>query len=210
MNAQEFWNSFRQAVMTEGENRTRLMNDWTTSRAFTATMTEIVTNIIKENYPKNEIAVQPEYLRIDIPAWRKNKGNNDTARCVKEETAFQIYDWNLEIAVEHENDYRLWMDEVVKLAHISCPLRVVIGYVRAEKDSRQISRGKTGKKQQAILDAVTDVLLQDVRAWQNMPEGNEFLIILGDANVRENDRCHYTPYLYRHAKKRFLPLDDGK
>lgn len=36
--------------------------------------------------------------------------------------------WDLELAVEHENSKQDWTDEVIKLIHVKCPLKVVISY----------------------------------------------------------------------------------
>lgn len=206
MTAIEFWNAFSKKVMDEGDDRTQLCKDWTTSKVFTDSMSKVITSIIEGNYGKENITVQPEYLRIDIPAWQKNSGNDHNF--VEEAPNFQKYDWNLKVAVEHENDYRLWMDEVIKLAHINCPLRVVIGYVHVEKD-----RDTTEKKQKAILKRVASVLNNNIDAWKTILSANknnqsEFLIILGDGNVRAENRCYYTPYFYSFDKKEFVDLED--
>ena len=100
------------------------------------------------------------------------------------------------------------MDEVIKLAHINCPLRVVIGYVHVEKD-----RDTTEKKQKAILKRVASVLNNNIDAWKTILSANknnqsEFLIILGDGNVRAENRCYYTPYFYSFDKKEFVDLED--
>jgi hypothetical protein len=41
---------------------------------------------------------------------------------------FQHTLWNLEVAIEHENESGRWYDEFVKLSHISCGLKVLITY----------------------------------------------------------------------------------
>lgn len=38
------------------------------------------------------------------------------------------YNWDLEVAIEHENNYNDWFYELVKLAHINCGLKVLISY----------------------------------------------------------------------------------
>lgn len=205
MRAEEFWTAFFDKVMkTKTETRNELVDLWDNSKDFTDKMTEIISGIIKE-FDKT-LTVQPEYLRIDIPARKKNNGNGNKKSFCKAEPNFEKYDWNLEIAVEHENNYRLWMDEVIKLAHINCPLRVVIGYVHVEKNGNNISRDKTQKKQLEILAQVADLLENNIVAWNNINPNypNDFLIILGDGNVRRNDdRCYYTPYMYNRNKKCF-------
>jgi len=204
MRAKEFWNAFSEKVMSTTSTRDELVKLWNNSKDFTDRMTEIISDIIKE-YDKT-LTVQPEYLRIDVPARKKNNGNGSVF--CGEEKKFEKYDWNLEIAVEHENDYRLWMDEVIKLAHINCPLRVVIGYVHVKKDEsgNNVSRDKTQKKQLKILNKVADILEDNVIAWNNINPlyPNDFMIILGDGNVKTDDsKCYYTPYLYDRKEKCF-------
>lgn len=208
MTAREFWISFYEKVVKkDGSDHDQLCKDWTTSKVFTDSISKVIANIIESNYEKNSITVQPEYLRIDIPAWQKNSGNDQTF--VNEDTTFQKYDWNLKVAVEHENDHRLWMDEVIKLAHINCPLRVVIGYVHVGKD-----RDETTRKQKAILKRVADVLNNNIDAWKTVMSANnniqsEFLIILGDGNVKDkNSMCYYTPYFYSFNKNEFVNLEE--
>ena len=46
--------------------------------------------------------------------------------------------WDLKAAAEHENDSKDRMDEVIKLAHICCLLRVVIGHLPHKKDQQQM------------------------------------------------------------------------
>jgi hypothetical protein len=38
------------------------------------------------------------------------------------------YNWDLEVAIEHENDTETWFYEFVKLVHICCGLKVIITY----------------------------------------------------------------------------------
>ena len=206
MNAIEFWKDFSEKVMSaDSEYRKLLCENWTKSGDFTNIISGIIKGIIEKGYRNENITVQPEYLRIDIPAWQSN---NHDQEFVDIAPRFKKYDWNLKVAVEHENDYRLWMDEVIKLAHVNCPLRVVIGYVQAEND-----RDKTIKKQESILHSVAEILNNDIDAWKSVISANkdnksEFLIILGDVKVKKEDRCHYTPYFYSFKKNEFVNLED--
>ena len=206
MTAIEFWDAFSKKVMNEdSDDRKQLCENWTKWKVFTVSMSKITKNIIEDNYGKDNITVQPEYLRIDIPAWQKNSDNDQTF--VDVAPGFQKYDWNLKVAVEHENDHSRWMDEVVKLAHINCPLRVVIGYVQSEKD-----RGKTTEKQKAILKSVAEILNNNIDAWKTVISANEsnkseFSIILGDVSVNA-EICHYTPYFYSFNKNEFVDREE--
>ena len=57
--------------------------------------------------------VSREYFRIDMCYFSVN--SNDPL------------DWNLEVAIEHENG-RTWMEEVCKLAHLAAQKKVLIAY----------------------------------------------------------------------------------
>ncbi len=50
-----------------------------------------------------------------------------------EETGINIHNWKLLAAVEHENDYKDWTYELVKLLFVNAPLRVVIGYAEYDE-----------------------------------------------------------------------------
>ena len=97
------------------------------------------------------------------------------------------------------------MDEVIKLAHINCPLRIVIGYVHIEETADM-----TLQKHTKLLDGVASVL-NGTDAWKTVIAAkksctelqNDLLIILGDSNVQESGRCRYTPYLYNFATGKF-------
>ena len=94
------------------------------------------------------------------------------------------YCWDLKVAIEHENDSRLWVDEVVKLAHIACPLRVVIGYLP-----------KNNYPHTEVLNKLAENL-NNVSAWHTTKQ-YPFLLIIGDSKVTHYDeRCHYTAYQY--------------
>ena len=68
-----------------------------------------------------------EYYRIDNILSITNAGKKD------EETGINIHNWKLLAAVEHENDYKDWTDELVKLLFVNAPLRVVIGYAEYDE-----------------------------------------------------------------------------
>ena len=101
--------------------------------------------------------------------------------------------WDLEIAVEHENNSHDWMDEVVKLAHIACSLRVVIGYMPYNKRNED----------QVHLDFVSDAL-QKLMCFDNKNRG-EFLIILGNCDTAGKiDRFFgYRGYVYNGETSKF-------
>ena len=68
---------------------------------------------------------QHEYFRIDTVGWvSQYERMSEEAK----ELDLNAHLWDLKIAVEHENSVKDWTDEIIKLIHIKCPLKVVIGY----------------------------------------------------------------------------------
>lgn len=98
-----------------------------------------------------------EYYRIDITSWIQREDELDTKNI-----GLSPHLWDLEAAVEHENNSKEWLDEVCKLAYIRCPLRVVIGYGTDNLNEKI----KIAKKILSETNAFTD-------------DDQEFLIILG-------------------------------
>lgn len=97
------------------------------------------------------------------------------------------------MAVEHENSSVSWMDEVVKLLHINCSLRVVIGYLPI---------GQKGNHQ-AYLDRITEQInkTKAVNTYESLKYG-EFMIIIGNSNCHgdEKEFCRYKAYVFDKDK----------
>ncbi|MBR3805567.1 MAG: hypothetical protein IKJ13_01860 [Clostridia bacterium] len=196
MNAQEFWESFKEKVELEKE---QLKAVWDESASFTEKITALISRVIKDAKPSNQFIVQPEYYNIDLTEWEQKKEKNDEKLLEKEEDEYSLkkYAWNFDIAVEHENDKNLWMDEVIKLAHIFCDLRVVIGYFPYKKEGKK-------EMQQKYLNAVSDTI-QTLKCCENMKHG-EFMVILGDVGGKKADgfeKLVYTPYKYNRKDEVF-------
>jgi hypothetical protein len=60
-----------------------------------------------------------EYYRIDLTGWRQLREKIKADIPGGGSYDFQPYLWDLEVAIEHENNDKLWMDEVIKLSHIA-------------------------------------------------------------------------------------------
>ena len=192
MEAREFWLKFQEKIE---EHREALEKRWLKDKAFTKSIKQVITEIIKEKYPSENFVVQPEYYNIDIVGWEQKKSEKKEYLLKEDEYLFEKYAWNFSVAVEHENKKELWMDEVVKLAYIYCDLRVVIGYFPY----------KIKEKQQSYLNEVASVLA-GLGCRENLKSG-DFLVILGDVDGDRTDgfgRLVYTPYLYRDGT--FSPL----
>ncbi len=204
MKAKEFWENFSEQIQI---NQLELEEKWDLhskrkfgETPFTKKIKEILTNVIKDKKPSKEFVVQTEYYNIDLVQWQQKKSQNKEKLFVEngiETYSFDKCAWNFDIAIEHENDKNLWMDEVIKLAYVFCNLRVVIAYFPYVKNGKE-------EMQLKYLHAITDTI-KTLSCNENMKHG-EFMIILGDVGGKEADgfkKLVYTPYLYNAHNERF-------
>lgn len=81
-------------------------------------------------------------------------------------TYINIHQWKLLAAIEHENNYLDWTDELVKLLYINCPLRVVIGYGNYRNNySEEINIAKN--------------IFKKLEFDKYINQGQEFILIFG-------------------------------
>lgn len=155
---EEFEKIFQEGSLKREEAEKKYINN----TAFTTfVIDEINTIVQKMNYnPQNE------YFRIDSSGYTKRWEELEKIK------GLNPHLWDLEIAVEHENDQKDWLDEVIKLAHVCCPLRVVIGYVPENKRSED----------QNLLDYAANAL-KHLKCIDNVTKG-ELMIILGNSNTK--------------------------
>ena len=150
--------------------------------------------IIDEIIKKAGYQVQHEYFRIDSVGWisryKEVKKEADTV-------GLSSHLWDLKIAVEHENSKSDWSDEVIKLIHIKCPLKVIIGYNYC--DCRDEGKNSDMSK------------LNTISKWMNMVAAfeshdcEEYLIIIGNGETDDKKKENYTEFGYRG----YVYTDDG-
>lgn len=186
MKAQAFFNEFQRIFQ---DNRQDAESKYYSNTEFTTFITGEI-NALLANAEKKK---QNEYYRIDAIQWTPKADLIDK----HEDIDLKDHLWDLEIAVEHENNSKDWMDEVVKLAHIVCPLRVVIGYMPWNKRDED----------QKYLDHVSK-WLKALKCKDNMQRG-EFLIILGNCNTsgRKERYFGYKGYIFNPKLFCFEPID---
>ena len=127
--------------------------------------------------------VQHEYFRIDTVGWKSNYKDIEKEA---EEVGLNPHLWDLKIAVEHENSLRDWSDEVIKLIHIKCPLKVIIGYNYCdERDTKEAEK----------LEFIAK-WMQDIDAFKNGKETEEYLIIIGNA-YNSKTKAMYSEFGYK-------------
>ena len=189
MRAEEFWIEFKK-LFREGSNALKVaQKNWCNPREFTNEFVNVyLPGIMKE---KESITTEFEYYRIDIIAY-DNKRKDEAKEIAKSlglsKEDFSPYLWDLEIALEHENNKREWLDEVIKLSHINCPLRVVIGY--AEE-----------KNEEKCRELASKVLQKKI--GDNTPNDQEFMLILGKSGIRSSSEVNentYKAYIYKEGR----------
>jgi hypothetical protein len=159
---------------------------------FTPEVTKEINAIINEMGYRS----QNEYFRIDATGWQ---GKYEMVEKLAEAVKMNAHLWDLKIAVEHENNPKDWTDELVKLVHIRCPLKVVIGYNYSDK------RDEDEKK----LDYAS-ICMNMTSAFDNNGK-EEYLVILGNCHPKEKGKSYeefdYRGYLYSYADKKFAELN---
>ena len=156
---------------------------------------KIINQIIKDA----GYEAQNEYFRIDAVGWTSHFEDMRDAPENKE-LGMKPHLWDLKIAVEHENSKSDWSDEVMKLIHVKCPLKVIISYSYSDE------RGDIERKK---LDFIAK-WMQEIDALQKGTD-EEYLIILGNGCNHKTGGSDYSDfgyvgYLYNWSTKRFEEL----
>ena len=182
--SKSFFTEFNKVFAEGSTKRAEAVSKYIDNTAFTKFIVREINEIIgatKIENSNNKVDWQKEYYRIDAIGYVSRRNE------LKEKiSGFKGQRWDLKIAVEHENDPIEWMDEVVKLAHICCPLRVVIGYVPMKnRESEDVIR----------LNYVSETL-KELECKENLKNG-EFMIILGNSSTggREENYFNYKAYI---------------
>lgn len=203
MLAEKFYECFTKAIEAK---RDVLESAWDNLGCFTNEIKQLISDAMKQTKETESFEVQREYYNIDLTGWvqRKTKSKemltvNDGIQAYK----FEKYAWDFIMAIEHENDKNLWMDELIKLSYIFCELRVVIGYFPYIDNCTQKLM-----MQKKYLEEVAKTM-QKLNCKDNLSNG-EFMIILGDVCEKEDEgfkKLTYTPYLYNSSGKCFKLLN---
>lgn len=127
MNFNEFCKSFKMALDAANYSEEAFLEIYKSNRRYT----DLIKNLMKVQvtYDINE-QYFPEYFTIDHSWWRVEHE--------KPLNGVNLYDWNMDIAVEHENDCTDWTYEVAKLDSVIARLRVVIGYMDKSKREEEL------------------------------------------------------------------------
>lgn len=186
--AKSFFTDFQGIFLPGSERYAEAIKIYQYNKAFTVFIVKEINNIIE----KYGYIPQNEYFRIDAIGYCSRYKELEGSK-------LNPYLWDLKVAVEHENNDMDWLDEVIKLAHICCPLRVVIGYLPAKKRYQEIE----------YLSNAADAL-EKVECRYNLQHG-EFMVILGNSRVDEQkDYFSYRAYVLQEnaGHFKFCPLEE--
>ena len=194
LDAMEFYRSFKESVV---ENRIHkdgktFFDIYRHDSAFTDLVNK---KLIHEIVRNSGLTVQHEYFRIDTVGWDGKYLLLDEKRA--KEVGLNRHLWDLKIAVEHENDKKDWLDELIKLVHIRCPLKVIIGYNYCDQ------RDEPEREKLAYAAEC----MRMVKAF-HATEEEEYLVILGNGVPKDTKAALYTSfdyrgYLYNHIERQF-------
>lgn len=155
--AEQFWEAFAGCLGAALDRRP----DWRGLYSSNKTWTALVRDVVRETCGTWRFGLVPgsytlEDFRIDFCCF----SFSPLERCAERQN------WDLEVAVEHENNSREWLHEWVKLAHLNCGLRVLISYADAPRDLSPSSE---------VLDRAARL----AQARRYAPRGGSWLLILG-------------------------------
>lgn len=189
-NAQWFYKQFISCVTER-----KYENEYKTNEAeFTHSVTKEINGII-ENMG---LTFQNEYYRIDAIGWigRYKELSEEEAKSLN----LSRHLWDLEIAVEHENSKADWTDELIKLIHMCCPLKVIITYNHCDQ--------RDSVEKDKLSFAVK--CMNKVKAFSFLPR-EEYLIIIGNGAPKcsqnnSYDKFDYRGYVYDYDKEEFIRI----
>ena len=193
MNAVEFYDIFRTRITEDAFFEVYHKN---------SDFTSVITNELNKIVDDAGLIHENEYFRYDVIGY-KSAYEKMLEQAQQEGIGLKAHFWDLEIAIEHENNKKDWTDEVMKLVHVKCPLKVVIGY--SPWDQRD-------NEEEKKLSFVAQWMKRE-RAFSIGKGQEEYLVILGNAkavsrNMPEYTKFDYRAYLYDWDKEQFQRIGE--
>ena len=185
MDSKEFVKKYLDLFKKDGPNYAIACEKYVNNKDFTYYITEKLKDLLKsdENYD-----VSTEYYRIDVSSWEQLRDKNELNP--DDEHKLSTYLWNFEVAVEHENDDKAWMDEIVKLLHIICPLRVVICYLPMKQRDKDLY----------YLNKIYEKIKTLYAFENNNFDKNEFIVIIGNSKCEKKEENFFNYHAYKLTK----------
>ena len=166
ISAESFWDAFSSKLFSACSDDQNWRQYFANPTQWTNFVMPTLTNSVGKELgfdPENEI--QKEFYRIDVIYYKVYANRQADFTIPNEE-----WNWDLEVAIEHDNNSKHWPFNVAKLCHINCGLKVIIGY------HEYGNQRKYGTIEQKLDYMKTS--LYDLRKYKQVPEDN-WLLILG-------------------------------
>ena len=142
--AESFWDTFSSELRSACLNDPRWQQDIDNATSWTTFTRRVLYSIgEKLGFDRNN-EIQREFYRIDF-IYYKQRDNPPAVFTIP--SGEWGANWDLEIALEHENRYDHWLWDVAKLCHINCGLKVIISY---HHYGNQIRHGTVKQKLEAV------------------------------------------------------------
>ena len=184
MKAKDFFDQFIEQIECKLATATKSYLDF---KEFTSFVISTISEILDNNDEKFDRG----YYRADVFSWIDLKDMLPKQIKKQKPKGLKEYCWIPATVVEHENTYSRWLDEVVKLAYINVPLKVVIGYLPVNEPHNEYIE---------YVSQIYSFLAERVP----FKDDNEFLIMIGNAKTTdEKEYFQYQPYLYDQETKKF-------
>ena len=195
VNAIEFYKKFKETVVEERIYKGRSYWEIYRDAKFSAFTYLVNKKLIHKILEESGLSVSHEYFRIDTIGWNEKYLELDEKEA--KDLGLKRHLWDLKIAVEHENEKDDWLDEVIKLVHIRCPLKVIIGYNHCDQ------RDEPEREKLAYAAEC----MRMVKAF-HATEEEEYIVILGNGAPKDTKAALYTcfdyrGYLYNHIERQF-------
>lgn len=189
INPETFWNIFSDYLhinINKIREESKLKELYSSGKRWSEFMISTLKKFGQELGYTREGEIGCEFYRIDVGYYKYSESDNE----LKD---YEIYDWDFDIAIEHENTPIDWLYEFTKLVHINCGLKVIIGYHNYRKNDTPLEKViKIAEK------------LYAKRRYKSLNEN--WLIIIGPFSI-ENDRDFCA---FKIVNGKFAKLEDKK
>ena len=209
LDARTFWEQFNKKICDPNgmapDSNIPYREIYTNDKPYTNLINKYLVPKILEN---NGLSVTNEYYRFDVAGW-KQRDIISTLKDDFKQAGLIWHSWTLEVAFEHENDPKKWIDEAIKVLYAICPLKVVICYNDASK------REGTGENyiysDKHKLELLADVI-KHLKDNFKIDVNGQYLIIIGNSNndgyinKKGEEYFGYKAYLYDNNKNAFKKI----
>ncbi len=176
MTGKEFYKKFNETVTVK-----KYGNIYSSNRDFTKAVTKEICDILYNG----GLEINCEYYNVDVIGWKYTDTDDNFSKLKrKSKMTGNRKPWQLVVAVEHENNQKDWIYELIKLAQFSCPLKIVIGYTPDNNGNREsIEKDRIAYAAECLKASSYNL-------------NGEFLLILGCCEKNKYTSFGYLGYLF--------------